>query len=62
VWARGERLTALGRMLENPQERLLGGLGHALALWPDLEPALRGQADRTSMPIVSIASRRANRV
>ena len=41
VWARGERMTALGRMLENPQERLLGGLGHALALWPDLEPALR---------------------
>jgi len=41
VWTRSERLTALGRMLENPQERLLGGLGHALALWPDLEPALR---------------------
>ena len=44
VWARSERLTALGRMLENPQERLLGGLGHALALWPDLEPALHQAA------------------
>ncbi len=40
VWARSERLCALGHMLENPQERLLGGLGHALTLWPDLEPAL----------------------
>jgi len=41
VWSRSDRLTALGRMLENPQERLLGGLGHALRLWPELEPALR---------------------
>jgi superfamily II DNA or RNA helicase len=44
VWARSERLTALGRMLENPQERLLGGLGHALRVWPELEPALREAA------------------
>ena len=44
VWARSERLSALGRMLENPQERLLGGLGYALALWPDLEPALQEPA------------------
>ena len=44
VWERSERLSALGHMLENPQERLLGGLGHALALWPDLEPALREPA------------------
>jgi len=44
VWAHSERLSALGRMLENPQERLLGGLGHALALWPDLEPALEQAA------------------
>jgi SNF2 family DNA or RNA helicase len=44
VWARSERLSALGHMLENPQERLLGGLGYALALWPDLEPALREPA------------------
>jgi len=41
VWARSERLEALGRMLENPQERLLGGLGHAFRVWPELEPALR---------------------
>lgn len=41
VWARSERLEALGRMLDNPQERLLGGLGHALRLWPELERALR---------------------
>jgi superfamily II DNA or RNA helicase len=40
VWTHSERLSALGRMLENPQERLLGGLGHALRLWPDLAPAL----------------------
>ncbi|MDQ6807374.1 MAG: DEAD/DEAH box helicase [Actinomycetota bacterium] len=44
VWARSERLSALGRVLENPQERLLGGLGHALRLWPDLEPALQDPA------------------
>ena len=44
VWARSERLSALGHMLENPQERLLGGLGHALTLWPDLEPALHEPA------------------
>ncbi len=44
VWARSERLSALGHMLENPQERLLGGLGYALGLWPDLEPALHEPA------------------
>lgn len=44
VWSRSERLTALGRLLENPQERLLGGLGHALRFWPELEPALREPA------------------
>jgi superfamily II DNA or RNA helicase len=44
VWAHTERLEALGRMLENPQERLLGGLGHALRLWPDLAPALEEPA------------------
>jgi superfamily II DNA or RNA helicase len=44
VWAHSERLSALGRMLENPQERLLGGLGHALRLWPDLAPALEQPA------------------
>ncbi len=44
VWARSERLVALGHMLENPQERLLGGLGYALRLWPGLEPALREAA------------------
>ena len=44
VWAHSERLEALGRMLENPQERLLGGLGHALRLWPGLGPALERAA------------------
>jgi non-specific serine/threonine protein kinase len=44
VWAHSERLSALGRLLENPQERLLGGLGHALRLWPELEPALEQPA------------------
>jgi non-specific serine/threonine protein kinase len=44
VWARSERLSALGHMLENPQERLLGGLGYALGLWPDLAPALQEPA------------------
>ncbi len=42
VWcSNGDGLKALGHRLANPQERLLGGLGHALRLWPGLEPALR---------------------
>ncbi len=41
VWSsNGDGLRVLGRLIEDPQERLLGGLGHALHLWPDLEPAL----------------------
>jgi non-specific serine/threonine protein kinase len=45
VWsANGSGLTVLGQRLANPQERLLGGLGHALRLWPELEPALRDTA------------------
>ena len=52
VWAHSERLEALGRMLENPQERLLGGLGHALALWPDLGPALE-QAAPTAIELTA---------
>ena len=41
VWSsNGDGLRVLGRLIEDPQERLLGGLGHALRLWPDLEPAL----------------------
>ncbi len=31
----------LGSRSEEPQERLLGGLGHALRVWPELEPALQ---------------------
>ena len=42
VWSsNGSGLRILGHRLEHPQERLLGGLGHALRLWPELEPALR---------------------
>ncbi len=52
VWAHSERLEALGRMLENPQERLLGGLGHALRLWPDLAPALE-QAAPTALELTA---------
>ena len=52
VWAHSERLEALGRLLENPQERLLGGLGHALALWPDLGPALE-QAAPTAIELTA---------
>ena len=45
VWsANGDGLSMLGRRIEDPQERLLGGLGHALRLWPDLEPALHDRA------------------
>ena len=45
VWAaNGSGLTVLTRRLADPQERLLGGLGHALRLWPELEPALREPA------------------
>jgi SNF2 family DNA or RNA helicase len=42
VWsANGNGLHVLDRRIDDPQERLLGGLGHALRLWPELEPALR---------------------
>ncbi len=45
VWSsNGSGLRALGRRIVEPQERLLGGLGHALRLWPALEPALREAA------------------
>jgi superfamily II DNA or RNA helicase len=45
VWSsNGSGLRALGRRIADPQERLLGGLGHALRLWPELEPALREAA------------------
>ncbi len=45
VWSsNGGGLKALGHRLADPQERLLGGLGHALRLWSDLEPALREAA------------------
>jgi SNF2 family DNA or RNA helicase len=45
VWSsNGDGLRALGRQIEDPQERLLGGLGHALRLWPELEPALHAPA------------------
>jgi hypothetical protein len=45
VWrSNGDGLKALGHRLADPQERLLGGLGHALRLWPALEPALREAA------------------
>ncbi len=45
VWSsNGSGLRALGHRLVDPQERLLGGLGHALRLWPALEPALREAA------------------
>jgi len=45
VWnANGRTPAGLGRRVEDPQERLLGGLGHAVRLWPGLEPALRDAA------------------
>jgi non-specific serine/threonine protein kinase len=45
VWSsNGSGLKTFGHRLADPQERLLGGLGHALRLWPDLEPALREAA------------------
>ncbi|HEY2202800.1 MAG TPA: SNF2 helicase-associated domain-containing protein, partial [Solirubrobacteraceae bacterium] len=45
VWsANGNGLHVPGRDIADPQERLLGGLGHALRLWPELEPALREPA------------------
>jgi hypothetical protein len=51
VWSsNGGGLTILGRRLVNPQERLLGGLGHALRLWPELEPAL-GEAAPTGVDL-----------
>jgi superfamily II DNA or RNA helicase len=45
VWSsNGSGLRPLGRRIADPQERLLGGLGHAVRLWPELEPALREAA------------------
>jgi hypothetical protein len=45
VWSsNGSGLRILGHRIEEPQERLLGGLGHAMRLWPELEPALRAPA------------------
>ncbi len=45
VWsANGHGLRILDHQIEDPQERLLGGLGHALRLWPELEPALQASA------------------
>jgi SNF2 family DNA or RNA helicase len=45
VWnSNGDGLHVLGRRIEDPQERLLGGLGHALRLWPELESALHQAA------------------
>jgi superfamily II DNA or RNA helicase len=45
VWSsNGSGLRLLGRRIADPQERLLGGLGHAVRLSPELEPALRGAA------------------
>jgi len=45
VWSsNGDGLRVLGRQIEDPQERLLGGLGHALRLWPELETALQEPA------------------
>jgi non-specific serine/threonine protein kinase len=56
VWrSNGDGLKALGHRLADPQERLLGGLGHALRLWPDLEPALR-QAAPTSLDLTAAAA------
>ncbi len=45
VWSSsGSGLRVLGRQIEDPHERLLGGLGHALRLWPELESALQEPA------------------
>lgn len=52
VWSsNGTGLKVLGHRLADPQERLLGGLGHALRLWPALEPALR-EAAPTSVDLM----------
>jgi len=58
VWSsNGNGLRILGHRLEHPQERLLGGLGHALRLWPELEPALRQPAP-TEVELTSEAAYR----
>ena len=45
VWSsNGDGLRVLGRQIEDAHERMLGGLGHALRLWPELEPALHSPA------------------
>jgi superfamily II DNA or RNA helicase len=45
VWrSNGDGLRLAGRRIADAQERLLGGLGHALREWPELESALREPA------------------
>jgi non-specific serine/threonine protein kinase len=45
VWrARGRKLRALRRRVEDPQDQLLAALGRALQLYPGLAPALRTAA------------------
>jgi non-specific serine/threonine protein kinase len=42
IWsARGSTLRVLSRVIEAPQERLLGDLGRAVRLYPELDAALR---------------------
>lgn len=56
VWSsNGSGLRALSRRIADPQERLLGGLGHALRLWPEIEPALR-EAAPTGLDLTSEAA------
>ncbi len=58
VWrSNGNGLRLGGHRLDNAQERLLGGLGHALRLWPELEPALR-EAAPTGVALSSDAAYR----
>ncbi|MBO0685432.1 MAG: DEAD/DEAH box helicase, partial [Candidatus Dormibacteraeota bacterium] len=41
AWRADRRLLAFQRVIEQPQERLLGELGRASRLWPELEAALQ---------------------
>ncbi len=54
IWAQAEaeRLWQ-GRLVRQPQERLLAGLGQVLGLWPELAPVLE-QPTPTSLPLTAL--------
>lgn len=58
VWKNGPTTKTIpGSFLDHPQERMLEGLGHAVRLWPELEPALDEACPETVVLDVGAAGR-----